>query len=451
MKKYNLSISLNLQLKRARKTIKRRKKIYRQNFSKTYVSFQEKVCQTQTYKFLQDSNYRINIESENDSCIIFEKFSFRNSYENTNNSLKEIFSKIYNRKFSKFEINFKKCNDIELSPLMVLIIILRDFYSFSETLSYRYDNKKLNRKKIVIIKSENNEVNKLLFACRLIPSEDIFFEGMKPLNSTEIIIGRKSSKNFSYNAKGPAIEKIKNQINICLKSINLELNPFGQNKFGKLIGEILGNAEDHSKINEWFALGIVMINEKDLNDEKVVMLNLVMMNLGNSIFDGFELTKELNKENYLRVEQLYKNVGGSLKNKFFGNFSKESLFTLYILQEGISRRKYLKPSAGHGTIPFINAFMELSENEEDGHISDLAIFSGNTMVRCLKKYEPFKEKMIDEEREIFKMSLNKEKNLEKLPDGDCLKNLPSNFPGTILSAKIYLNEKTLKSRLNNGN
>lgn len=451
MKKNNPYITLLLQKKRAKKVIKRKRKIYFQNHSKSYISFQEKVSQTQTYKFFVESDYIVKVSSAIDKCMISDKFSFRSSYEKTNNSLKEIFSKIYNRASNKFEIDFGNCNEIELSPLLVLIVILRDFYSFSDRLSYKYNNKKLNRKKIEILKSKNNDVNKLLFACRLISSEDCFFEGMKPFNSTDVIIGRKSSKNFSYNAKGPAIEKIKNQINICLKSINLELNPFGHSRFGKLIGEALGNAEDHSRINEWFALGIVMINENDENNQKVVMLNLVMMNFGYSIYEGFEMTKDLNKDNYNRVEEMYIDVGGSLKNKFFGNFTKESLYTLYILQEGISRRKYLKQSAGHGTIPFINAFMGLSGDELESHVSDLAIFSGNTMVRCLKKYEPYKSINSDGEGEIFKMSLNKENDLKKLPDKDCLKNLASKFPGTILSAKIYLNENTLKSKIKNGN
>ena len=94
--------------------------------------------------------------------------------------------------------------------------------------------------------------------------------------------------------------------------------------------------------------------------------------------------------------------------------------------------------------------MELSEEESSANISDLAIFSGNTMVRCIKKHQPFKDKNEDGD-EIFKMSLNNDKNLDKLPEKDYLKNLPSEFPGTILSAKIYLNEKTLKNKIQNGN
>ena len=450
MKKLNRYRETITSKKRLKKFLKRRKKIYFQNFNKTYISHQEKVCKTKTFKFLDDSNYKGQKINSKASTLINDKFSFRADYENTNNNLKEIFSKIYIRNCSKFVIDFENCNEIELSPIVVLIVILRDFYSFSDTLNNRYNNKKLTRKNIVIKKSKNNEVNKLLFACRLITREECFFEGMKPFNSTDLIIGRKSSKNFSYNAKGPAIEKIKDQINLCLKSIKLELNPLGHNKFGKLIGEALGNAEDHSKINEWFALGITMVNEKGENNEKEVMLNLTMLNFGDSIYSGFEKTKNENHKNYERVEKLYRNVGGSIRNKIIGNFTRENLFTLYILQEGISRRKYLKPSAGHGTIPFINAFMELSEEESSANISDLAIFSGNTMVRCIKKHQPFKDKNEDGD-EIFKMSLNNDKNLDKLPEKDYLKNLPSEFPGTILSAKIYLNEKTLKNKIQNGN
>lgn len=436
--------------KRTRKMLKRKHRNYVQHFSKSFISYQEKLCQTSTFKFLMESNYKVSVNS-------FEKtevpptFMFRTNFEKTNNSLKEIFSKIYDRNTPKFEIDFTNCNEIGLAPLMVLIVILRDFYSFSDSLNYRYNNSKLDKKKIIITKSKNLEVNKMLFSCRLISSEECFFEGLRPYNSTDIIIGRKSSKSFSYNAKGPAIEKIKNQINICLKSINLELSPHGHNRFGRLIGEILGNAEDHSKINEWFALGIVMIDEKYHENDKLVLLNLVMLNLGDSLFEGFESTKELNKNNYKRVEKMYLDVGESLKNKIFGNFSKESLFTLYMLQEGISRRKYIKESAGHGTIPFINAFMELSEKECDGNISDLAIISGKTMVRCLKKYEPVKVYNEDIERDIYVLSLNDENSLKKLPDKECLKDLESQFPGTILSARIYLSEKSLKERMNNGN
>lgn len=211
-----------------------------------------------------------------------------------------------------------------------------------------------------------------------------------------------------------------------------------------MISEILNNAEDHGFLNTWYCFGNLFESNPSLSPNDVVgEINLAFMNLGDSIYQGFEKTKLLNNQLYSQMEIMYNKV---MLISGFKTFTRENLFTLYALQEGFSRLKYEREDRGTGTIKFISSFLELGdyENSEMKCFPHLSIYSGNTYLRCTPDLKPF------DLEGVKYLSLNKNNNLTEPPDLNSLKSLPMKFPGTLLVVKIFLNESHLNFKQANG-
>lgn len=166
------------------------------------------------------------------------------------------------------------------------------------------------------------------------------------------------------------------------------------------------------------------------------------MNFGFSIYKGLEETKEKNSEMYNALDQLYRSLG-------VVSFSRENLFTLYALQDGISRLKFEDESRGTGTMTFINCFYAIGdyENTERELAPQLSILSGTTQLICNNKHRPQKT-----ETGNFLFTLNRENSLQKPPDSENLLSLKHDFPGTILSVRFCLNSSNIQKKVGaNGN
>ena len=101
-------------------------------------------------------------------------------------------------------------------------------------------------------------------------------------------------RGFKENRKGVVGKRIVSFINSSYGPFKKKLTPQSQNLIESLMSEILNNAEDHSlQNNEWYVDGIAL--HETIDEKEVVELNLVIFNLGDSMYDAFEKTKEDNK------------------------------------------------------------------------------------------------------------------------------------------------------------
>lgn len=252
---------------------------------------------------------------------------------------------------------------------------------------------------------------------------------------------RGRSRNYRENRKAVVSHKIAQFVENTAERFDVGFDERGQNYIEGMVGEILSNAEDHSlKRSEWFVDGVSYLHEEI--DNEIIEFNLVIINYGNSMYEGFELTKQQNHELYEKVDSLYKKHKSlfSITKKF----ERESLFVLYMLNEGISRLKFMESSRGNGTMNFIKSFIELGKfcNENDKYRPELNIISGHTVLTCTDEYAPFKE------GSHYKLTLNKVKSLRSLPDSSVLKYFNGvGFPGTILDCKIFLNKRDLEKNI----
>lgn len=363
-------------------------------------------------------------------------FSFKKDYEGCITFFKELLSSyVYSK---SVEIDFEKCEETSISAFTIFDLLLKELGGitrrYNEGLYYT------TQKSVKIKRSlKDKKTNKYLHAFQYVSiseeeSDDSYFLPLR-------LHRGKGRNSYTENRKSTTCRYIIEFINESFHGSNVELNIKGINAIEGLITEVLSNAEDHSINNsEWYVNGISFLEIQ--HNTQVVELNLAIMNIGPSMYEGFEQTKQENEQNYKKVEKIYKGHVQQFTPK--NRFERESLFMLYMLNEGISRLKYLESSRGNGTMNFIESFITLGSfgGENPQFNAQLNIASGHTILTCDNRYKPF------EEGNFKKLSLNSENTLTKLPDRDYLKYHQACFPGTILECRIYLNSEFFTKILN---
>lgn len=290
--------------------------------------------------------------------------------------------------------------------------------------------------------SKEGKVNLKLLANGIIRNAKSEDNEFVPISMLNMIKGSKSQKHYAENKKGSATTTIRKYINQGINRQNVTLTDKGNSWLDGLISEVLNNAEDHGLFNSWYVYGCLFeTNNQPKSKEMVGEIHLAILNFGYSIYEGFENTKEINHTVFSEMDRLCETVQGKPGGK---TFTKENLFSLYALQDGISRLKFEDEGRGTGTMKFIHSFLSLGdyEDKEHGYSPCLKIFSGSTMIKSDNQYKPFNINGVN------RLSLNEQNDLTLPPVKTHLKNLGVRFPGTMIIAKIYLNENKLKEKLN---
>lgn len=400
------------------------------------------------YNGLQRLLYQNNFLDANlitNKIVIPKNFTLQNNYDNSIKLFKVILSSTYLSPYN-ITIDFSKCKHTNISTLLFLQILIQ--FEFSEFKS-RYQQKSaqsLNNKIIHITPSPFERTNKLLYSLNFIKKlSDNQIKKDDQFLPLELRVGVKSKIHYFENKKGQIATEVSDFVNYSMAGINYILNPTGKNKIQKLVDEILNNAEDHGSYNRWFVNGVSFKQRK--NDKLMIEFNLCIINFGSSIFEGLELTKSENSRIYNKLEKVYAKQMDS-DNGYLdkAHHSKESLFTLYALQNGVSRLKFKEESRGKGTMTFLRSFIDLGVlgSKTDSEMPVLNIFSGKTAIKCDKKYKPIEDKSGN-----YVLPLNKSENLKYLPDKKYIKSNKEYFPGTILQIKLYLDENCFDESIGN--
>lgn len=327
----------------------------------------------------------------------------------------------------------------------------KNFYQFRSQFNKKYYSE--CQKEISIIPSKDINTNKMLFALKII--ED--FPGINSLPkeskylSLGLQIGSKTRSSYLENNKGEILSEVIDFINRTLGGFDLKLEHKSKRAMNNLMGEILGNAEDHSSLSNFYVNGASFLEIVD--DQPLIELNLSIINFGDSIANGFEKTKRDNQEIYRKMHKLFERHSRLLNGNFNNHYSRESLYTLYSLQEGVSRIKFLRKSRGNGTMNFIRAFINLGSYGDINkkYQSSLNVISGNSVIECNNKYKPYKVTNKEDGRMKYILSLNKERDLEKLPDKNHIFANKKAFPGTVLQVKIFMDKKHFMTTLDEDN
>ncbi|WP_456313542.1 hypothetical protein [Pseudomonas shirazensis] len=436
---------LLVSLKRQRKLLKRKRKknIYASDkynsVQKFRINYETKLIsnfKSKLFDFLIENNFVTGNEEIKHKVLIPYKFCLDEHYNETIEVIGEIIFSIWSNTGKTIIIDFSDCKYVGHSALFLLQILRLELQGDFNELNKRLSvlNSKVD---ISIIKSDDKTVNLNLLLCGYLNSDVEVEDGVEPINTLGYLKGKKEQKSYLENKKGINAKIIVNYVNNCLKRNYFELSEVGANDISSMIGEILSNAEDHSPFSTYY----VTANYSQFNEGKtentVGELNLSFLNFGYSIYQGFCETKDDNKELFDVLDKACSHI----KSK--SNFSEDNLFTLFALQDGVSRLKFRNASRGTGTMKFINCFFSFGDyqNNVKKQSPILSILSGNTQLICDNKYQPF------EKDNKYYVSLNDENDLSLPPNKSHLKNLRYKFPGTILSVKAYLNKDHISKKI----
>lgn len=179
--------------------------------------------------------------------------------------------------------------------------------------------------------------------------------------------------------------------NSCLGMEGFRLKPEKESNLMDLIAEVVNNAEEHSGLPEgiqepnWYVIGYHKRSDVPGNGGDC---HIVLFNFGQSIHASLDSPEasDILKGEVSRLVDVHKRAGffelvGEVAKRFgiyrFHWWGEEALWTLYALQEGVSRFRHLPggEDRGNGTVRLIDYFMKLASDDPK-----MVIISGSTWI-----------------------------------------------------------------------
>jgi hypothetical protein len=337
-------------------------------------------------------------------------------------------------------LDYDRCEKVELSSQVLLDIILKDFHRFTTT-CHKIDRgqKYYFPSSISGININNEGVRKMMFSVGspvTLKVTEINYPDIIPYKLC--IHDNEKEKNYNKRIEQKEIDttEMADYVIDCLQRMNKKLTPEKRDDLCTVIGEVLINAEEHSTTKYRFSIGY--FREVKFVDEHYGIFRLVILNFGQTIYNKFKDENCPNKEIVSKMEDLSKSY--TSRNLFFQKkFEEETLWTLYALQEEVTSTSPTEFKRGNGSIRFIDSFFNIKGSKDVDDISYMKIQSGKTRIHFNGEYSI--ESKTNTNNDTFKvMTFNTTANIEDIPDNKFVYQTVEHFPGTIISAKLLLND-----------
>ena len=378
--------------------------------------------------------------------IIPKHFSMIENSKESMNVLRSIVAAFMFQTYEELWLDYKNCVTVDLPTQVFLDSILLDIDEFIKSC------KKANIYKYVRLSSvggkniDNQNVVRLLYSVgspvelinKQVAYKDIIPYRLRRFDKDKLSI------NSALVQKEIDTTTLLDYVNSCLSRVKKNLSRETSMDLGYVIGETLINAEEHSSLKYRYLIGY--FEECNQDGKHFGLLNLVIMNFGQTIYEKFKYPIEnipINTECLSKMKKLsdqFKSHSLFRKDKF----TEETLWTLYSLQGGVSCIPREISQRGNGTIQFINSFFKLKGDENVDNISRMFLLSGNTRIDFDGTY-----KLVDVKDENGSprgiISFNQTGKLTDAPDEKYVRNVPDYFPGTIIFAKLLINDDDLSN------
>jgi hypothetical protein len=433
------------QVNKSKKVILRRKRIYRRLLkkrNKNKHSVQNKCFKKNILlEYLSSTKFpqkqKVKISNKKAILKIPSIFSFTENPDETIETLQKLFN--LRKGVNSIAIDHSECEIIGLGAEAIMDVILMNIKK----------EKYLKMKNLHLEGKLPNDQTlfELLYVSGILKHLNISKDNPSPhrIKKLDLIYGGNdiSFKRNKSSESGVVSTEVTKYFIECLNTKSFDLSPEGISYFSEIVGEVINNCEKHSgSFCQWYTIGHYNLNiEGDYGE-----CHLVIFNFGQTIYEGL---KNDIKSSELKDE--LKNLSDQHQNRGFFSLSKkwdeELLWTLYALQDGVSRvyDKLLNPDRGTGTIKLISHFQSLGDTK-DGKKSLMSIVSGNTCIYFDGKYSLENKKLENGETRQL-MTFNKEKDLTVPPDSNNVRKLKNYFPGTVISMKFYLDRVFIESKM----
>lgn len=374
-----------------------------------------------------------------------ENFSIIDNEKESYSFLKRVVSVLLLQTCKDLWLDYKKCQNIDLLSQIYLDAILSDYCKFMRICEKANVDRFLNVRSIGGRDMKNDKVRRLLNSVgspAILVNRNVAYDGVKPYR-----LRRFDGESVSVNSRKAQKEidttTLLDYVNECLSKVNKSLTGEASQNLGYVIGETIINAEEHSSLHYRYLIGY--FEEYKEGDKHYGLLNLVIMNFGQTIYEKFKMPPQGTRINEKCVEQM-KTLSDEYKskNRFRQHFTEETLWTLYSLQGGVSCIPLDIRQRGNGTIQFINSFFKLKGDESVDDVSCMYLLSGNTRIDFDGTYKLHK---IQGQNGDYKdiISFNDSGSLSEEPDKKYVRNVSSYFPGTAIFAKLLINDDDLKN------
>ena len=381
-------------------------------------------------------NYKlINNENINTNCYVEipRHFSLIENPQESYSAIRKLIALSLYSNYPEIFIDYTKCNEFTLEAQVLLDLILKDIFKFYN----RCRKKKCFKnyaKRITDRSTKGSSIRTMLFSVGSLAihaKKQLEFSHVVPYN----LCIHRSEVDTIRQAEMKDIDTttLSDYVDTCLSKMGRNLEDEQIDDLCTFIGEILINAEEHSSTRCRYSIGY--FEEKEINGEKVGVFQLVIMNLGMSIYEKF---KDENCPNPIIADKM-KELSKQYTHKGFlrkKEFEEETLWTLYSLQDGVtsvSPQKY--KNRGNGSLRFIESFYNL-KGFNPSKSSKMTLQSGKANIVFDGKY-PVTESIVKGEKYRV-LTFNNSGNIEDKPDNKYVKCSEFFFPGTFIHAYIYL-------------
>lgn len=373
-----------------------------------------------------------------------ESFSILDNANDSFLTFRKIISALFIENSMSVVLDYEKCTHVDLGTQVLLDIILKEFWTFARK-SQMADRNKRNFFPISIggDKINNEDIQKLLFSVGSPATLSVKERDFKDIIKYKLCLhDNNKEKDLEKRAAQKELDttQMVDYVIECLRRMNKELTSEKLNDLCTVIGEILINAEEHSSTQYRFSIGY--FKEEKQDEDHFGIFRLVILNFGQTIYQKFKSPDCPNQDIVSRMKELSE----SYTKRFLflpGQFEEETLWTLYALQEGVTSVSTQKYKRGNGSIRFIDSFFNIKGSQSVDNISKMSILSGKTRIIFDGKYKIVTKK--NNSGDVFNvMTFNQSDNIEDKPDSNYVYSAKHYFLGTMICAKILLNDDDIK-------
>ncbi len=394
-------------------------------------------------KYLEFSDEELP-KVEDGILIVPDVFSLSENHEKSMFFLKRLFYVLLHQCSKTVIIDYKLCTYLDIEASACMDLILAGFINYyNKCIKNRH---KLKIDKIKPINIDNKEVRNVLFSIGAYKNLKNFELKHQPdFIPLHLKIGDSQS-----DKKGRLKERHETQIVdyvlSCLEEMGHTLTAEAETNLSQVVGEVMANAEEHSKFRYRYAIGY-FTKPTEINNH-LGTFKLAIFNFGRTIYESF---KNSDCKNFEVINQM-KNLSDHFTKKGFfksAQFEEQTLWTLYALQEGVTSLKDW--NRGKGSIRFIDRFFKLKGDNRKDNFTKLTLISGNTRIIFDGTY-PLKNVIRGKEKKPRQMmTFNSTGKIEEAPDDKFVNFTPHYFPGTLISAKICLTYRNIEQLINEEN
>lgn len=378
---------------------------------------------------------KTHIYADNIIIKVPEVLSISEDSDSALEFLHECYGLIVNNNISRISFDHTGCRKLGLSASTFMDVVI-----MTAKAVIRDRNKNNQRNELILggVTKSDSDISRILMASGLPKhlnaswlSKEVARDN--DIDELDIITGYSGRKNRMSSSNATLLTLYFQK---CLYRESLTLTGKGKRYFTELFGEVLANCEIHGgKDGTWYTQGIYL--KKDYGGE----MQLLFMNIGDTIYDG--LMKHSTDETRARLDKLY----ARHRRYISETWTKEMLYTLFALQDGISRYRDRNSedygNRGSGTVTMINAFQTIGARIEE-NVPQMTIVSGNTRIVFTDTYQ-LEEKKFDDDimghRKRKVIAFNRTNDLYLPPDSQNVKKCKYKFPGTVISLRFVLNKE----------